>query len=108
MADAVLSYEVHEQIGLITLNRPRALNAINIAMIEQLERVLGEAVNDDLRALVLTGAGNKAFAAGADISQMVGFTPLQAATFAQAGQRALGLLERFPAPTIAAAGSRAR
>ncbi len=97
-----LTYESTDGVGLITLNRPRALNAINLQMVADLDAALDQALTDDLRALILTGSGERAFAAGADISQMVDFSAIQAAAFAQRGQRVLGRLETFPAPTIAA------
>jgi len=90
------------QIIVLRLNRPKALNAINSIMVDELDRVLSTLANQDVRALVLTGEGNRAFAAGADISQMVSFTAIEAETFARKGQRILSKLEHFPAPTIAA------
>ena len=89
-------------IGLIRLDRPKALNAINAQMIADLEAVLAYSATLGLRALVLTGAGPRAFAAGADISQMVDFSALEAQQFARRGQRVLAGLEHFNAPTIAA------
>jgi enoyl-CoA hydratase len=97
---AILS-EIRDGIGIITLNRPKALNAINSEMVDALEQTLLDWQDMGLRALVLTGAG-RAFAAGADISQMETFTAVQAETFARRGQRSLRRLEHFPAPTIAA------
>ena len=98
-----LSFEVLDgAIGLLKLNPPKALHAINNQLVTELEGVLREQAGAGLRALVLTGEGGRAFAAGADISEMAGYTALQAEQFARAGQRVLGLLETFPAPTIAA------
>ena len=84
-----------------TLHRPRALNAINTQMVEELGAVLDAWKDDALKAVILTGEG-KSFAAGADISQMSTFTATQAQQFALHGQRVLRKLEHFPAPTIAA------
>jgi enoyl-CoA hydratase len=89
-------------VGLIRLNRPAALHALNSALVGELDALLGELEGAGLRALVLTGAGNRAFAAGADIAEMAGYTALQAERFARAGQAVLGRLESFPAPTLAA------
>ena len=94
--------EAAGQIGVIELNRPKALNAINPAMVAELGQLLASLQGAELRALVLTGAGNRAFAAGADIKAMAELSAVQAETFARHGQAMLGLLERFPAPTIAA------
>jgi enoyl-CoA hydratase len=98
-----LGFEVKDGgIGLLTLRRPAALNAINGPMIEELDTLLGGIAARDLRALVVTGEGSRAFAAGADISQMSDFTALDAERFARRGQAVFGRLERFDAPTIAA------
>jgi enoyl-CoA hydratase len=97
-----LQFEVTDGgIGIVRLNRPDALNAINSALVNELGALLQSQLSAGLRALILTGNG-RAFAAGADISEMSDYTALQAAHFARIGQRALGLLEHFPAPTIAA------
>ena len=89
-------------IGLITLNRPKSLNAINTQMVDEIGQALDAWKDVDLSAVILTGSGEKAFAAGADISQMSGFSAMDAQRFALAGQRILRKLEHFPAPTIAA------
>ena len=96
-----LKAEVEGTVGVITLSRPKALNAINTKMVEELGQALDEWKDSALTAVVLTGEG-KAFAAGADISQMSNFTATQAQQFALSGQRTLRKLEHFPAPTIAA------
>ncbi len=103
MAYQNLSFEVRDGVGLLTVNRPRALNALNSATLAELDAALqAEAVDPAVKALVLTGAGDKAFVAGADIAEMNGFTPEQARAFAAAGQRALARLEALPIVTIAA------
>ena len=96
-----LKAEIEGTVGVITLSRPKALNAINTKMVEELGQALDEWKDSALTAVVLTGEG-KAFAAGADISQMSNFTATQAQQFALSGQRTLRKLEHFPAPTIAA------
>lgn len=89
-------------VGVIELSRPKALNAINPRMVAELGALL-EALDDrGLRALVLTGAGKRAFAAGADIKAMAELSAVEAERFALSGQRVLAGLEHFPAPTIAA------
>ena len=89
-------------VGVIELDRPKALNAINPQMVADLGTLLGALEGRGLRALVLTGAGKRAFAAGADIKAMAGLSAVEAERFAQQGQRVLAGLEHFPAPTIAA------
>ena len=90
-------------IATITVNRTEALNAFNEAQLEALLARLRE-VRDDrrLRALIVTGAGDRAFIAGADIKEMQGQTPLGAKAFAELGQAACAAIERLPQPTIAA------
>jgi len=96
-----LQTEIDGTVGIITLSRPKALNAINTQMVDELGQALDAWTDAGLTAVLLTGEG-KAFAAGADISQMSGFTATQAQQFALSGQRTLRKLEHFPAPTIAA------
>ena len=98
---STLHTEIENDIGIITLSRPQALNAINTQMVAELDVTLREWATENLSAVILTGEG-KAFAAGADISQMSSFTAVEAQQFALNGQRILRLLETFPAPTIAA------
>jgi len=97
-----LRYERRGGVGLVVLNRPAVLNALNATLLSELEALLSELESQDLRALVLTGEGNRAFAAGADIAAMASMSPVEAERFAGVGQRVLRRLERFPAPTIAA------
>jgi enoyl-CoA hydratase len=89
-------------VAILTLNRPRALNALNAALLDALGEALDDLEGDEgLRAVVITGAG-KAFVAGADISQMAEYDPILAETFAERGQRLLNRLAAFPVPIIAA------
>jgi enoyl-CoA hydratase len=88
---------------VVNVNRPKALNALDSRTIQELGQVLEAARNDaSLRALVVTGAGDKAFVAGADISQMAGLSALEARRFADLGHRTLAALEALDVPTIAA------
>ncbi|MEO0729130.1 MAG: enoyl-CoA hydratase, partial [Pseudomonadota bacterium] len=97
-----LLFEVREGIGFITFNRPHARNAMTFAMYERLAQICHES-NDDMRALVLTGAGGKAFAAGTDMSQFRAFeTEQDALAYEERIDRVLGTLERCRVPTIAA------
>jgi len=104
MSDVVL-WEKRGQTGIITINRPQALNALNAAVIEGLHEVLdGPAQDPELRAIVLCGAGGKAFVAGADIAEMRSITPLQAEAFAARGQLVGQKLAALAVPVIAAVG----
>lgn len=97
-------YEVRQGIGYITFNRPQARNALTFAMYERLAEICNLA-NDDrsIKALLLTGAGDKAFAAGTDISQFRAFDkPQDALDYEARIDRVLGALERCRVPTIAA------
>jgi len=103
MAYENLLFQVEDGIAVLTFNRPKALNALNSRTLAELDAVLqAEARDPAVRALVLTGAGDKAFVAGADIAEMSAMTAQQARTFAELGQRAFSRLEALPIPTIAA------
>ena len=94
---------VEEGIATITFNRPKALNALNSALLEELSQALDEvAGNEDIRVLVLTGAGDKAFVAGADIKELAGLSALQAKQFALKGQTVINKIAALPIPAIAA------
>jgi enoyl-CoA hydratase len=99
-----LLYEVSDGIGRVTFNRPQARNSLTFAMYEGLAEICDGAARDPtLKVLVLTGAGDKAFAAGTDINQFKAFkSPQDAIDYEARGDRVLGLLERCPVPTIAA------
>lgn len=93
------------KIGIITFNRPEARNALTFGMYEQLA-VICESILDGslgIKTLILTGAGDKAFAAGTDISQFRGFSsPDDALNYERSMDRVMGVLEALPIPTIAA------
>jgi enoyl-CoA hydratase len=99
-----LLYKIDDGVGRITFNRPEARNALTFRMYERLEEVLQQAENDaSLKALVLTGAGEQAFAAGTDISEFKSFTRAEDALNYEARMdRVLDALERSRVPTIAA------
>lgn len=98
--DEVL-FEIRDGIGTVTLNRPQARNALTFAMYERLAEIAANP--GDLRALIVTGAGDRAFAAGTDIAQFRAFSTAQDAIDYEAKlDRVLGTLERCPVPTIAA------
>lgn len=90
-------------ITWIEINRPKALNAFNTPTLLELERALDEAARDaSLRVLVVTGGGEKAFVAGADIAEMSEMGSTRARTFSSVGHRVFEKLEKLPVPTIAA------
>ncbi len=99
-----LLYEVRDGIAHVTFNRPQARNALTFAMYERLAEVCALANEDrSIRAMLLTGAGDKAFAAGTDISQFRAFDkPQDALDYEARIDRVLGALERCRVPTIAA------
>jgi enoyl-CoA hydratase len=99
-----LVYEVEEGIGTITFNRPQARNAFTFAMYEKLKTICAEMPRDgSIKALILTGAGEKAFAAGTDISQFRAFDSAEDAIgYEERIDEVLNALETCPVPTIAA------
>src|SRR3979490_675021 len=99
-----LIYSVEDGIARLTFNRPQARNALTFAMYEQMATIC-DAVNNDrsIKAMILTGAGDKAFASGTDISQFRAFKSAQDALEYEARiDRVLGALETCRVPTIAA------
>jgi enoyl-CoA hydratase len=96
-------WKVEDGVGIATVNRPKALNALDVKTIEELAEVVETARRDPaVRALVLTGAGDKAFVAGADIAAMSAMSPVEARRFADRGHRLGAALERLEIPTVAA------
>ena len=89
-------------VHTIVVNRPDKLNALNRETLNELTLAFAQAAQDDaVRVVVLTGAGEKAFVAGADIAEMNGYTPVQAQAFSRAGQRLMSSIERLGKPVIA-------
>lgn len=89
-------------IATLTFNRPKALNALNNVLLSELDNALQSIIEDEnIRILILTGAGDKAFIAGADISEIATLTPLAAKKFAQSGQEIINKLQNLPIPVIA-------
>ncbi|MBE0569289.1 MAG: enoyl-CoA hydratase/isomerase family protein [Deltaproteobacteria bacterium] len=96
-----LLVDVSERIATVTFNRPKSLNALNPATVRELGAALGEVSSrPDVGAVLLTGAGEKAFVAGADIPVMKDFSALEALDFALLGQRVLAYIEQMPQPVI--------
>jgi len=96
-------YEVRDQIARITVNRPQVLNALNRATVEELDRAFDAARADaGVRALIITGAGEKSFVAGADINELAKQSPVEGKDYSLFGQAAFHKLETMGKPSIAA------
>ncbi len=100
-----MEYIVYEQkgaVGIITISREKALNALNSTVLKEIDATL-DAVNlDEVRCLILTGAGEKSFVAGADIGEMSSLTKEEGEAFGKIGNDVFRKLEVFPIPVIAA------
>jgi enoyl-CoA hydratase len=102
MAYENIIFEKEGNIAIIKFNRPKALNAINPAVLREVNGALDQIEKDaDIRVLILTGAGEKAFIAGADIAYMLKIGPLEGRQFSRTGQEVLFRLENLPIPVIA-------
>jgi len=98
-----LRTENRDGILVITIDRPRVLNALNAQTVGEIADAFHAARFDDaVKAVILTGAGEKAFVAGADISELAQATPMSGKATSEKGQRAFLAIERFPKPVIAA------
>lgn len=95
-------YEQKDKIAVVTINRPEALNALNSAVLDELNTVLDNIDLNTVRALVLTGAGDKSFVAGADIGEMSTLTKAEGEAFGKKGNDVFRKLETLPIPVIAA------
>lgn len=91
-----------EHIGILTINRLSKLNALNIQVHRELKDCLSQLSQSSLKGLILTGEGEKAFIAGADIAEMKPMTGGEARAFSELGQQVTHLMENLPFPTIAA------
>jgi enoyl-CoA hydratase len=97
-----LRYELRPPLAVITIDRPKVLNALNQLSMTELEQVfLDLRQNDAVRAVLLTGAGEKAFVAGADIGELASLSPLEGERLAARGQRIFHLIETCGKPVIA-------
>jgi len=90
-----------EEFALIRLNRPQALNALSFKLVEDLSHAIDQVAATDARALLVTGAGEKAFCAGADIAELAGRTLAQTRRGAELGQAVMAKIERLPMPSVA-------
>ena len=98
-----IQLEPQADIAIIKINRPEALNALNTDVILELSRTIDIiGVDDDIKAVIITGVGEKSFCAGADISYMVNITPIMAEKYASSAQDVLNKIEKLEKPVIAA------
>ena len=95
-------YEVNGAVGTITINREKALNALNSQVLDELNATLDAVDLDTVRCLILTGAGEKSFVAGADIGEMSTLSKAEGEAFGKKGNDVFRKLETFPIPIIAA------
>jgi len=103
MAFENLLYEKRDGIGHVTVNRPEKLNALNRKTMDELHDCFQEIERDDeVRAVILTGAGEKAFVGGADINELAVQTPVEGKELSMRGQKILDLIEHLGKPVIAA------
>lgn len=90
------------KIGILTINRPDKLNALNNQVFEELATLLKAELINELRVIILTGSGDKSFVAGADIAELKGLSAQQANDVSKKGQRIFSIIENLPIPVIAA------
>ncbi|MDD4170232.1 MAG: enoyl-CoA hydratase-related protein [Desulfotomaculaceae bacterium] len=103
MAWSNILVEFDEEIAVVSINRPAALNALDKETLSELGAAMGElGDNQAVKAIILTGAGDKAFVAGADIAYMLPLTALQAKEFSRLGQTVFSQIENLSKPVIAA------
>lgn len=97
-----ITYEVEGAVGVITINRPKALNALNSQVLAELDETFDAVDLQTVRCLILTGAGDKSFVAGADIGEMSTLTKAEGEAFGKKGNDVFRKIETFPIPVIAA------
>lgn len=97
-----VKYETNGAVGLITINRPEALNALNSVILAELDQLFDQIDLEFVRCLVITGAGEKAFIAGADVAEMSEMDQAEAVLFSETGNSLFSKIEKFPVPVIAA------
>jgi 3-hydroxypropionyl-coenzyme A dehydratase len=98
-----IQLEPRGEVAIIKINRPEALNAVNIDVITELSRTIDVVgIDDGIKAVIITGAGEKSFCAGADIAYMVNIDPVKAEKYASSAQAVLNKIEKLEKPVIAA------
>lgn len=97
-----IKYETEDRIALLTIDRPKALNALNSSVLEELDQAIDAVDLQEVRALIITGSGEKSFVAGADIAEMSNLTKEEGFAFAKKGNDIFRKIESLPIPVIAA------
>ncbi|MDE7365897.1 MAG: enoyl-CoA hydratase/isomerase family protein [Lachnospiraceae bacterium] len=97
-----ITYEQEGFVGIVTINRPKALNALNSQVLEEIDATFKAIDLDAVRVVILTGAGEKSFVAGADIGEMSTLTKAEGEAFGKKGNDVFRMIETFPIPVIAA------
>ncbi len=97
-----INYEVDGAVAVLTINRPKALNALNSAVLDELNETIDSIDLNEVRALIITGAGEKSFVAGADIGEMSTLTKAEGEAFGKKGNDVFRKIETLPIPVIAA------
>ena len=97
-----IQYEVQDMVAVLTIDRPKALNALNSAVLEELDAAISAIDLDTVRCLIITGAGPKSFVAGADIGEMSTLTKAEGEAFGKKGNDVFRKIETLPIPVIAA------
>lgn len=97
-----INYEVEGAVAVLTINRPKALNALNSAVLDEINEAIDAIDLDTVRALILTGAGEKSFVAGADIGEMSTLTKAEGEAFGKKGNDVFRKIETLPIPVICA------
>ena len=103
MAYENIKTDLREGLLIITIDRPKVLNALNAQTVEEIRQAFAAARDDEnVKAVIVTGGGEKAFVAGADINELAQKTPITGKETSERGQAVLSFIERFPKPVIAA------
>ena len=97
-----IKYEVEGMVGIITINRPKALNALNSTVLDELGATVAAIDTNEIRAVIITGEGEKSFVAGADIGEMSNLTKAEGEAFGKKGNDVFRSIETLPVPVIAA------
>ena len=97
-----IQYETEGMVGILTIDRPKALNALNSEVLDDLDAAIEAVDTNEIRALIVTGSGDKSFVAGADIGEMSSLTKAQGEGFGKKGNDVFRKLETLPIPVIAA------
>ena len=97
-----VKFDTEGAVGVVTIERPKALNALNSEVLAELEACFDSIDTDVIRAVILTGSGDKSFVAGADIAEMSKLNPAEGEAFGKKGNDVFRKIETFPIPVIAA------